>query len=65
MTIQEIKQAISDLPPKELARLREWFEEFDAQAWDEQFDRDARSGKLDKLADKATRDYRAGKAKEL
>jgi hypothetical protein len=65
MTIQEIEQAISDLSPKELARFREWFEEFDAQAWDEQFERDAKSGKLDKIAERAIRDYRAGKAKEL
>ena len=65
MTIQEIEQAIAELSPKELARFREWFEEFDAQAWDEQFERDANSGKLDKLADKAIKDYRAGNAKEL
>ena len=65
MTIQDIEKAISDLSPRELARFREWFEEFDAQAWDEQFERDAKSGKLNKLADKAIKDYRSGKAKEL
>ena len=65
MTIQEIERAISELSPDELARFREWFEEFDARVWDEQLERDARSGKLNKLADKAIRDYRAGKAKEL
>jgi hypothetical protein len=65
MSIQEIEQAIAELSPRELARFREWFEEFDAQAWDEEFEHDAKSGKLDKLADKAIKDYRAGKAKEL
>lgn len=65
MTIQEIEQAITELSQKELARFREWFEEFDAQAWDEQFESDAKSGKLDQLANKAIRDFRAGKAKEL
>ena len=65
MSIHEIEQAIAELSPNELARFREWFEEFDAQAWDDQFERDAKSGKLDKLANKAIRDYRAGKAKEL
>lgn len=65
MTIQEIEQAIAELSPKELARFREWFEEFDAQVWDEQFELDAKSGKLDRLADKAIKEYRAGKAKEL
>ena len=65
MSIHEIEQAIAELSPNESARFREWFEEFDAQAWDEQFENDAKSGKLDKLANKAIRDYRAGKAKEL
>jgi len=65
MTIHEIEQAITELPPNELARFRQWFEEFDAQVWDEQFERDAKSGKLDKLADKVKSDFRAGKAKEL
>ena len=65
MTIHEIEQAITELSPREMARFREWFEEFDAQAWDEQFERDAKSGKLDKLANKAIADFSAGKAKEL
>ena len=60
MTIQEIEQAITELSPNELARFREWFEEFDAQAWDEQFENDAKSGKLDQLADKAINDFRDG-----
>ena len=65
MSIHEIEQAITELSPDELARFREWFEEFDAQMWDEQSENDAKAGKLDKLADKAKSDFRAGKAKEL
>ena len=65
MTIQEIERAIAELNPRELARFRQWFEEFDAQVWDEQFERDAKSGKLDKLAEKAINEYRAGNAREL
>ena len=65
MTIHEIEQAITELTPKEMARFRKWFEEFDAQAWDEQFERDVKSGKLDKLANKAIADFNAGKAREL
>lgn len=65
MTILEIEQAITELPPNELARFRQWFEKFDAQVWDEQFERDAKSGKLDEFADKAKSDFRAGKANEL
>ena len=65
MSIHEIEQAITELSADELARFREWFEEFDAQMWDEQLENDAKAGKLDKLADKAKSDFRAGKAKEL
>ena len=65
MTIHEIEQAITELPPDELARFRKWFDEFDAKIWDEQFEKDANSGKLDKIAEKAIAEYRAGKSKEL
>jgi hypothetical protein len=64
-TIQEIEQAISRLSREELARLREWFDEFDAAMWDKQFESDVRSDKLDQLAEKAITDYRAGKSKEI
>jgi len=65
MGIQELEQAVAQLPPKELARFRKWFAEFDAQAWDKQWEADAKSGKLDKIAEQAINNYRAGKAKEL
>ena len=65
MSIHEIEQAITELSPNELARFRQWFDEFDAEIWDEQFVSDAKSGKLNKLADKAKSEFRAGKAKEL
>ena len=64
-TVQEIEQAISRLSSKELSRLREWFDKFDADVWDRQFAGDAQAGKLDRLADRAIEDYYAGKAKEL
>jgi hypothetical protein len=65
MGIQEIKQAISKLAPKDLASFREWYEQFDAQAWDAQIEADAAAGKLDKLAEQAEDQYRAGKFTEL
>ena len=64
-TVQEIEKAVSRLPLEELARFREWFDEFDAKVWDKQFEADAKSGKLDKLANQAIADFRAGKYKEL
>jgi hypothetical protein len=64
-TVQGIEQAISRLSHEELARFREWFDEFDAKAWDEQFEADAKSGKLDRFADQAIADFCAGKCREL
>lgn len=63
--VQELEQAVKQLSEKDLARFREWFEEYDAQMWDEQFERDAKTGKFDKLANQAIADFRAGKYKEL
>jgi len=63
--VLELEQAVSQLPSKELARFRKWFEEFDAKIWDRQFEEDAKSGKLDKLANQAIADFRAGKYKKL
>ena len=63
--VLKLEQAVSQLPPKELARFRKWFEEFDAKIWDRQFEEDAKSGKLDKLANQAIADFRAGKFKKL
>ncbi|HEY5730689.1 MAG TPA: hypothetical protein VIS72_11595 [Anaerolineales bacterium] len=44
MKLQEIKHAITELNPKELARFRQWFEKFE---------KDAKSSELDKHTDKA------------
>ena len=63
--VQELQSAVSQLSVDELARFREWFDEFDAKAWDKQFEEDVKSGKLDQLANQAIADFRAGKCKEL
>ncbi len=65
MTIEDIEKAVAKLPPKELARFRAWFEEFEAARFDRKIERDAASGKLDRLADEAVADYRKGRAREL
>jgi hypothetical protein len=64
-TVQELESAVKRLSEQELARFREWFEEYDAQLWDEQFERDAKAGKFDKAARQAIENFRAGKYKEL
>jgi len=65
MTIQEIEQAITELDPDELARLREWFDEYYAKKWDEQIEQDADSGRLDKLIAEVDEEYNAGLSKPL
>ena len=44
MKLQEIKHAVTELNPKELARFRQWFEKYE---------KDAKSSELDKHSDKA------------
>ncbi len=64
-TVEAIKQEIETLSPKELAKLRLWFAEFDSDAWDAQIEADAAAGKLDALAAEALAEYKAGKAREI
>ncbi len=65
MTVEEIKQAISALPPEELHELRDWYEQFDAQLWDRQIEADVVAGRLDDLAEAAIRAFRKGEQTEL
>ena len=65
MTIADLKNAVSKLPPDQLARFRAWFEAFDAARFDEKIERDAKAGKLDRLAEQALADYAQGRAREL
>ena len=65
MTVESIEQAIEQLSPKDLAKFRCWFAEFDANAWDVQIEADAATGKLDALAEEALAEYRRGQAREI
>ena len=53
MSINEIQQAITKLSHEELARFREWFEEYYAEVWDRQIETDAKSGRLDRFITEA------------
>ena len=64
-TITEIEQALQQLSTEELAKFREWFAEFDAEAWDRQFETDAAAGRLDALGDEALRDLDEGRCRDL
>jgi hypothetical protein len=64
-TLHEIEQAIRDLGPQDLAALRQWFAEYDAELWDRQIEQDVAAGRLDRLADKALRDLAEGRCTDL
>ena len=63
--IQILEEEIKKLSPEELAELRDWLLEQDAEAWDKEIERDAASGKLEKLFEKSLADHRAGKSREI
>lgn len=65
MTRQQLEKTISELPPDELSKFREWFLAFDADKWDQQFDGDVVAGRLDRLADDAMGEHRAGKSTKI
>jgi len=65
MSITEIEQAIAELSPEELARFRQWFDEYYARVWDKQIEDDTKSGRLDKLIAEANDEYDAGLSKPL
>ena len=63
--LQLLEEEIRRLAPEEIAQLRDWLLELDADQWDHQIERDTTSGKLDKVFEKSLEDHRAGKSHEL
>ena len=63
--VESIENLIQELSAEELAKLREWFAQYDAEAWDCQMEADAKAGKLDALAERALRDHLAGRSTKL
>ena len=63
--IEDIEKAVEQLSPEELARFREWFEEFDARVFDAKIERDAKSGKLDKLTADARANHGSGRREKF
>lgn len=64
-TTEDIKKAVEQLAPRELARFRAWFDIFDAQRFDTAIERGAGAGTLDALAEEALAAHRAGRSREL
>ena len=64
-SVQEIQEAVSQLPDEDLAAFRVWFAEFDARLWDRQFEADVDASRLDQLAEEALQDLREGRCTDL
>jgi hypothetical protein len=58
-TVEEIKAAIQQLPPDQMAAFRAWFAEIDAAAWDQLISADDAEGWLDWLVQEAVNDLDA------
>jgi hypothetical protein len=65
MSVQEIEQAITQLPKEELNRFSQWFEEYLADEWDRQIEADALAGRFDAVGKRAIADYEAGRCTPL
>lgn len=63
--VEQIEDRIRNLSPEELAKLRAWFAEFDAQAWDHQIEADSAAGKLDHLIQESLAEHEAGESRPL
>jgi hypothetical protein len=63
--VAEIEEAVSRLPPEDLAMFRAWFDAFEAERFDLRIGEDAASGKLDRLAEEALADLRRGDVREV
>lgn len=63
--VEQIESRIKNLSPAELAKLRAWFAEFDAQVWDRQIEADANAGKLDRLINESMAEYKVGQSRPL
>jgi len=64
MSLTEIKSAVRELSPKELAELTTFVSEQDNAVWREQMEQDATSGKLNFLFQEADNERQAGKLRD-
>lgn len=65
MSIQELENAIRQLPQNEFVKLANWLDEYRAELWDRQIEVDVLSGRLDAAGQRADEDFEAGKCTPL
>ncbi len=65
MSLEDLESAVSHLSSGELARFREWFDEFAADQWDRQIEADIVAGRFDAAGKRADQDFEAGRCTSL
>jgi len=65
MSVEQLENAIANLPPEEFARLANWFVEYEAEQWDRQIEEDQRAGRLDAVIQRVRADIATGRSKPL
>jgi hypothetical protein len=64
-TIEEIEAAVTNLPPTDYAKFRDWFVRRDHYLWDKEIEEDSVSGALDHIVEEIKADIAAGRVKPL
>jgi len=66
MSLTEIKNAVSELSPEEVAELAAFMREHESKVWDHQIDADfGEDGRLRRVLDEVRTDLRDGRVGEL
>lgn len=65
MSLNELENAVTQLPQADLAEFARWFDEYIADAWDRRIEADALAGRLDQVAKQADEDFEAGRCTPL
>ena len=65
MSIEDIQQAIRDLPDDDFQRIHRWISDLAWEAWDKEIEADSKAGKLDFLKERALKAKKNGTLQDL
>jgi hypothetical protein len=65
MSLNELEDAVAQLPAYDLDDFARWFEEYLADAWDRRIEADIRAGRLDEAGRRVDADFEAGRCRPL
>ena len=64
-SLAEIKEAIQNLPPADLAEIARWVNDVQEDLWDQQIEADAAAGRLDFFKEQIAQARAAGTVRDL